>query len=293
MIRYALPDFTLGLRRNLVFCSLMKSSPELFLPDVRIDSVYGCFPGCVANGGRALVMAERYTAAQMDATFSALEDMGVKARLTFTNMLLTPENLADAYLNEVLSVALTHDVEFIVHLDFVGEWVRAACERAGRACVRVLSTTRELETPKAVNEALARYDLVVLNYNRNKDFAFLGQVGHPERLEVMPNELCNPGCPHRAEHYRHNSADQLAGRLTEFRRCNLAGVDFYAHAEESPTIMTNEDVRALNRRFGVEYFKLVGRGVDSGVTLEAYLRYLVRPEHREGLRAALKGMLGM
>ena len=289
MIRYALPDFTLGLRRNLVFCSLMKSSPELFLPDVRIDSVYGCFPGCVANGGRALVMAERYTAAQMDATFSALEDMGVKARLTFTNMLLTPEHLADAYLNEVLSVALAHDVEFIVHSDLVGEWVRAACERAGRACVRVLSTTRELATPGAVNEALARYDLVVLNYNRNKDFAFLGQVGHPERLEVMPNELCNPGCPHRAEHYRHNSADQLAGRLTEFRRCNLAGVDFYAHAEESPTIMTNEDVRALNRRFGVEYFKLVGRGVDSGVTLEAYLRYLVRPEHREGLQ----GMLGM
>lgn len=34
-------------------------------------------------------------------------------------------------------------------------------------------------------------------YNLNKDYDFIAQVAHPERLEVMVNELCAPGCPVR------------------------------------------------------------------------------------------------
>ncbi len=39
-------------------------------------------------------------------------------------------------------------------------------------------------------------------------------------------------------------------------------------------------------------FKLVGRGVAGNVNLESYLHYLVRPEHRDGLRHAIKAMMG-
>lgn len=292
MIRFTLPDFTLGLKRNLLFCSLLRDAPQFFLPGVRIDSVYGCFPSCVLNGGRAYVR-ERYTPEQMEETFAALDEYGVKARLTLTNVLAEREHLADPYVNEILEVAARHGAELIVYADLVDEYVRAFYRERGARCVRVLSTTREIREASLLNEALGRYDLVVLNYNLNKDDGFLSQVAHPERLEVMANELCNPGCPHRAEHYLHNSRDQLAGRLTEFRRCDLSGHDFWKEAPTSPAILTNDDVYRLNRRYGIEYFKLVGRGVDSALTLESYLYYLVRPEHRNGLRAALAGPLGI
>ena len=292
MIRFTLPDFTLGLRRNLVFLSLMRDSPQFFLPGVRVDSVYGCFPDCKLNGGRAYIR-QRYTPEQMDATFSTLDEFGVKVRLTLTNMLAGEAELDDPYVGEMLDVALAHRAELIVYSDVVDAYVRRRWEQAGVPCVRVLSTTREILEPDALNEALGRFSYVVLNYNKNKDHAFLAQVEHPERLEVMANELCNPGCPHRTEHYLHNSRDQLAGTITEFRRCNLAGHDFWREAPASPTILTNDDVYELNRRYGIEYFKLVGRGVDSSVTLESYLYYLVRPEHRAGLRGVLAGMLGM
>ncbi len=286
MIDFTLPDFTVGLRRNLVFAQLMRDCPQFFFDDVRIQSVYGCFPNCVVNGGRAFVR-EPYTAEQVEATFEALDAQGLAARLTFTNMLVEERHLEDPYFNMILDAAAAHGAGVIVYSDLVDEYVRVRHPQMERT----LSTTREILDADELNRALEAYDLVVLNYNRNKDRAFLDRVAHPERLEVMANELCNPNCPHRTEHYLHNSRDQLAGTVTEFRRCDLSGKDFYKIAPTSPTILTNDDVRMLHGRYGVPRFKIVGRGVAHDVNLEGYLYYLVRPEHRDGLRAALTGML--
>lgn len=285
-IDYTLPDFTVGLKRNLVFAQLMRDCPQFFFDDVRIQSVYGCFPGCVVNGGRAFVR-EPYSARQIEATFEALDGQGIAARLTFTNMLVEERHLEDPYFNLILDAAADHGAGVIVCSDLVDAYVRARHPRMERT----LSTTREILDAAELNRALGAFDLVVLNYNKNKDLAFLDQVEHPERLEVMANELCNPGCPHRNEHYLHNSRDQLAGTVTEFRRCDLSGKDFFKLAPTSPTILTNDDVRTLHGRYGVPRFKIVGRGVAPDVNLESYLYYLVRPEHRAGLREALRTMV--
>ena len=285
-IDYTLPDFTVGLKRNLVFAQLMRDCPQFFFDDVRIQSVYGCFPGCVVNGGRAFVR-EPYSARQIEATFEALDGQGIAARLTFTNMLVEERHLEDPYFNLILDAAADHGAGVIVYSDLVDAYVRARHPRMERT----LSTTREILDAAELNRALEVFDLVVLNYNKNKDLPFLDQVEHPERLEVMANELCNPGCPHRNEHYLHNSRDQLAGTVTEFRRCDLSGKDFFKLAPTSPTILTNDDVRTLHGRYGVPRFKIVGRGVAPDVNLESYLYYLVRPEHRAGLREALRSMV--
>lgn len=285
-IDYTLPDFTVGLKRNLVFAQLMRDCPQFFFDDVRIQSVYGCFPGCIVNGGRAFVR-EPYSARQIEATFEALNGQGIAARLTFTNMLVEERHLEDPYFNLILDAAADHGAGVIVYSDLVDAYVRARHPRMERT----LSTTREILDAAELNRALGAFDLVVLNYNKNKDLTFLDQVEHPERLEVMANELCNPGCPHRNEHYLHNSRDQLAGTVTEFRRCDLGGKDFFKLAPTSPTILTNDDVRTLHGRYGVPRFKIVGRGVAPDVNLESYLYYLVRPEHRAGLREALRSMV--
>lgn len=285
-IDYTLPDFTVGLKRNLVFAQLMRDCPQFFFDDVRIQSVYGCFPGCIVNGGRAFVR-EPYSVRQIEATFEALDGQGIAARLTFTNMLVEERHLEDPYFNLILDAAADHGAGVIVYSDLVDAYVRARHPRMERT----LSTTREILDAAELNRALGAFDLVVLNYNKNKDLPFLDQVEHPERLEVMANELCNPGCPHRNEHYLHNSRDQLAGTVTEFRRCDLSGKDFFKLAPTSPTILTNDDVRTLHERYGVPRFKIVGRGVAPDVNLESYLYYLVRPEHHSGLREALRAMV--
>ena len=119
-IDFTVPDFTVGLRRNLLFAQLMADCPQFFYDDVRIHSVYGCFPGCAVNGGRAYVR-EPWTRSQMEDAFSALDERGIGARLTLTNMLVEEKHLEDPYFNQILDVAAEHGAGVIVYSELVTE----------------------------------------------------------------------------------------------------------------------------------------------------------------------------
>ena len=181
----------MGLGLNLFFIRLLEQRPALFQDGVRIDSVYGCFPACDLNGGRAF-LRERATPRQMEEAFSLLAEHGVKARLTLTNMLADEDDLRDEYLNAMLAIAGRYDAEAIVYADLVGNYVR---ERYGMRCV--LSTTRALADAAEVNRMTKRYDYVVLDYNRHKDPAFLAALEDRDKVEVMVNEFCAYQCPNR------------------------------------------------------------------------------------------------
>ena len=277
MIAYTLPDFTAALGLNLFFARLAFERPDWMQPDVRIASMYGCFPGCKLNGGRSYVR-ERATPQQMERTFAILEEYGIVPRLTFTNMLATPADLDDPYVRAILDAAARHHGEAIVYSDAVGDAVR---KRYGLPLV--LSTTRALEMPAEVNAACERYDWVVLNYGHHKDPAFLGGLARPERCEVMVNEFCVPGCPHRHQHYLQNSQDQQSGSQRPFT-CVAKKADFFAHEPGHPVMFTDGEARDLHERFGISYFKIVGRGVPFATVLEALSYYLVRPEYRQDVK---------
>ncbi|MDR1184300.1 MAG: hypothetical protein LBK67_05840, partial [Coriobacteriales bacterium] len=198
MISYTLPDFANGLWRNIFFIHLSNSHPEYFKDKVRIDSVYGCFPGCVMNGGRAFIR-EPYTAKRMKEVFSLLDEHGVKARLTLTNMLVEEKHLYDKYFCSMMDCARGHNVEVIVYSDLLS---RHIAEHYGFR--QILSTTRPITSVEKLNEATKRFECVVLDYNRNKDREFISRIEDKDRIEVMVNEFCRPGCPYRTKHYLHN-----------------------------------------------------------------------------------------
>jgi collagenase-like PrtC family protease len=278
MISYTLPDFVNGLRRNVFFIGLINSHPEYFKDGVRINSVYGCFPGCIMNGGRTFIK-ERYTAAQMEAVFSLLEKHGVKARLTLTNMLIEEKHLQDEYFRLMMDCASNHDTEVVIYSDLLS---RHIAQHYGFR--QVLSTTRRLDGIGELNQATKHYDYVVLDYNRNKDRTFIGRIEDRDRIEVMVNEFCRPGCPYRAAHYRHNSKDQLDGIIRPFRDCDAGDAEFFDHSPDHPTILTNDQVFALHHECGINNFKIVGRGVPSETVLESYAYYLLKPEYQRSIK---------
>ena len=81
-LNFTLPDFTSGLKMNLSLIESWRNDPEMFRDGVRFDSVYDCFPRCKANGGRHY-LGLQFPSFRMHATFAALNDAGVKARLDF------------------------------------------------------------------------------------------------------------------------------------------------------------------------------------------------------------------
>lgn len=283
-LHFALPDFTYNFQLNLALIKAWNSDPAMFRDGVCFDSVYGCFPQCKANGGRHY-LGRQYKPFLIHATFAMLNDMGVKVRLTFTNVFLDRHVLRDdAYVREILDIASNYDVEVIVYSDDVAEYLRQ-----NYPFKLVLSTSRDITDVHLLNDALDRFDYVVLNYNLNKDHDFLAQVAHPERLEVMVNELCAPHCPVRQKHYEHESRDQLNGESTLFcEECGRSKADL-ADLFDGPIVLSNEEIARLRAEHGIRYFKIVGRKRNRNKLLDVYLYYLVKPEYHEDVRRLLVG----
>lgn len=272
-MQYTLPDFTANLGLNLFFVRLFMERPTWVQQNVEVASIYGCFPGCMLNGGRSY-LREQMPAPQIERTFAILQEYGLVPRLTLTNMLATPDDLDDPYARAILEAAARYGGEAIVYSDELGQAVR---ERYGMPLV--LSTTRALETPEEANAACETYDWVVLNYNHHKDPEFLSALEHPEKAEVMVNEFCVAHCPHRQEHYLVNSQDQHAGVQHPFQ-CVAHKADFFKHEAGHTVMFTADEVAALHETYGINAFKIVGRGVPFETVLEALAYYLVRPEYR-------------
>ena len=286
MIKYTLPDFTNGLALNLFFIRLFQTQPEWFITHACIDSVYGCFPSCIMNGGRSFIK-ERYSAKQIEQTFALLHEHGVTARLTFTNMLVNKNHLKDEYVALILSIAQSYPVEIIVYSDEILEELK---NNYGFACV--LSTTRGISEISELNAALKKYDYVVLDYNMNKNTDFIKGIENPGKVEIMVNEYCRPHCPYREQHYLQNSADQIEGVAHPFYCSHQDGGEFFRHREGHPIYMTNNEILYTNNEFGISYFKIVGRGIAFETVLESYVYYLIKPLYRGQVKQMVRYPFG-
>ena len=70
----------------------------------------------------------------------------------------------------------------------------------------------------------------------------------------MVNEFCAYRCPHRAQHYLHNSEDQRSGTMRPFE-CVAKRADFFDHEPGHPVIFTDREVRDLHDEYGIGYFQ--------------------------------------
>ncbi len=286
MIQYSLPDITWHLSFNLKLSQLRHTAPELFYDDAGISSVYGCFPGCIMNGGRYFI-GKRYTYDQIAKAFDSITEESLITRLTFTNMLITPEQFEDEYCNMILRAAQGRNVEIIVYLDELDDYISSRYHFK-----RTLSTTRALSGVDELNAMLARYDMVVLDYNRNKDDDFLRKVSDPTRLEVMPNETCQPDCPLRQQHYIHNSRCQLDNMELPFSCAKGHQINrFTSPPADSQTLLSIDDIRRLYNTYGISNYKIVGRSLSVEDSLNSYMYYLIRPEYRPAVQRILKDVI--
>lgn len=64
-----------------------------------------------------------YSYDQINETFDQIEKEGLSIRLTFTNMLIKPEQFEDEYSNMILKAAQGRDAWVIVYSDELGDYI--------------------------------------------------------------------------------------------------------------------------------------------------------------------------
>lgn len=286
-VYWHLPGFCYFKLLNQVIINLMKENPDKFREGYRIGSVYGTFPGAIWNGGRVVfgIAGKR----DIETTLKTYNSKGVPVRFTWTNSLLQEKHVHDTYCNLIMRLADNGLNQVLVNTPVLEEYIR----REYPNYKLISSTTKRItETGGVLGELEKDYFLVVLDYDLNHDEAVLKAVEpYADRIEILVNETCFPGCQKRSEHYAQQSRLQLEFDVNTPYPCpNKSSLRSFAECMKRPAFISNEEIGNYIDR-GFVNFKIAGRGMPEDYVKESCLYFLVRDEHRDFIRGRVDSLL--
>ncbi len=272
---------------NQITIDMMQNYPDKFRDGYKIGSVYGTFPGAIWNGGR---MVFGFTSKrEMKAILKIYNSMGVPARFTWTNQLIEERHLSDTYCNLIMQLANNGMNQVLVNSEALENYIR----KEYPDFKLISSTTKRIVDVEELKKELEKdYYLVVLDYDLNHDEAALEAVApYADRIEVLVNEVCYPGCTKRTEHYLQQSRLQLEYDIsTPFPCPNLATPRKFAECMNRPAFISNEQIGSYIDR-GFVNFKIVGRGMPVDYVKDSYIYFLVKDEHRNFIRGKIDNLM--
>jgi len=277
MIDVTLPGLTEFTEINLLFAGFYQDARDIFYEDVKIDSVYGGFAGSRLCGGRNN-FGTAQPIASIRKTIEQFNDKGIGCNATFSNQLIDSRTIEeDMYSREILGVLSEGSNNgVIIYSDELDEFI----EEHHPGLLRISSTTKEIVDWGSIEKELKKFDRVVLNYNLTKKERVIRSLQGGERLEIMVNEYCTLGCRYRKEHYLNISAGQL-GRDSKVFHCRHSdapqAANFLFGLLEGDVFLRNEEIRRYVHEFGINHFKVVGRGLARYDVIDSYLYYLIKP----------------
>lgn len=278
---FYLPDFYRYGTLYAMLSDFIEHIPEWFYDDFKISAIYGSFPNCIWNGGRAYYGAINRPA--MVSVINELNKRGIAIRYTFTNPLLEEKHLSDTFSNICLELADNGKNEVLVNTQVIEDYVR----KNFPSYKIISSTTKCLKTFDLVEKELAKdYYLVVLDSALNKDERVFSLEGR-DRLELLVDHGCRLDCPNRERHYIASGLAQLTFDETHFPACPHVVHDFNGLMTKE-NFITREMITEKYVPNGIKHFKLDGRSFQVEKFIDSVLYYMVKPEYSEKLKGIIK-----
>lgn len=288
-VKFHLPGLRNNFMLHMMLFSLKQAHPEYFREGVTFGSCFGEFPTSLWNGGR-VSRGDQCSPDYVKYVIRSLNEMGIPVRFTYTNMVLTEEDLKDPYCNYCLTQANNGMNGVIVVSPLLEEYIRKNYPKMKLTC----STCKEIKTPDAINAELKKgYDLVVLDYNINNQFEELAKIEDKEHCEILINAGCIPNCPRRGEHYRAVSVDQKVitrnmrlpkeqwEKVDPWQCPHMVGLKANVyHIQNFCTYVSPEAIWEKYVPMGFKNFKIEGRSDHPLVVIEAYMHYMIKPEYQ-------------
>lgn len=269
-----------------VLMNLMKDYPDKFRDGYKIGSVYGTFPGAIWNGGRAVYGLAGKN--EIEKTLKLYNDRKVPVRFTWTNCLLEEKHVYDTYCNLIMKMADNGLNQVLVNAPVLEEYIR----KEYPDFPVISSTTKRITTLEGIKAELEKdYDLVVLDYDLNHDEEVLKSLEPvADKIEILVDEVCFPGCPKRAEHYRQQSQMQLEFDVnTGFPCPNHTQKRGFEECMSRPSFISKEEIQGYIDR-GYVNFKLVGRGLPMEYVKDSVIYYMVKDEAQDFIRGKIDGL---
>lgn len=297
-VHFHLPGFRNNYPLNMLLINMLKTCPKYFREGLKIASVYGEFPTSLWNGGR-FNHDDQCDATYVKEVIKHINAQGIPLRYTFTNPLLTQEDLKDAYCNFCMAAAHNGLNEVLVVSPLLEAYIREHYPHFKISS----STCKEIRDIDTLNKELEKdYHLVVLDYNLNNQFDILEKINHKSKCELLVNSCCIPNCNRRGEHYQDISKRQrtaLTNRnlppekrqpLTTWKCC-YGEVNTLYKLKDYPTYISPDDIWNKYVPMGFQHFKIEGRTANLFSLIDTYCHYLMKPEYKDEGRLILTANL--
>ena len=282
-IYFHLPGMFIYNKAYRVLLPLLKQRPEVLRKNIIIKSVYGS-PNCIWNGGRVI---HGYSTKELLIEIrDFMAEMDIPVRFTFTNPILEEKHIYDTYGNLLLEIFNTGKNEILCNSEILENYIRKNYNYK-----YISSTTKRLNLKKFQSEEIQKkeYDLVVLDYDHNKDFVYLKNIEDKNRCELLCNPVCKPKCEKRKEHYDHIGFCQL-NHSESVLMCLDSNKPFY-EAQKGKNFISNADINNIYLPMGYQNFKLEGRTAPPIDWIEIILYYLIKDEYKPEIRFLLQSTL--
>lgn len=279
-VYWHLPGFCYFRLFYQVLMNMMKDYPDKFRDGYKIGSVYGTFPGAIWNGGRAVFGLAGKN--DIDSTLKMYNQRNVPVRFTWTNCLLEDKHVYDTYCNLIMKMADNGLNQVLVNTPVLEEYIRKEYPNYPM----ISSTTKRITSLEGIKAELEKnYDLVVLDYDLNHNEEVLKELEPvADRIEILVDEVCFPGCTKRAEHYKQQSQMQLEFDVnTGFPCPNHTQKRGFVECMSRPSFISKEEIQSYIDR-GYVNFKLVGRGLPLEYVKDSVIYYMVKDEEQEFIR---------
>lgn len=227
--------------------------------------VYDSIFGLKWNGGRVCSPKDSIPLTSLISLIKQYNDLGVGFNWSFTNLLLTKEDINDEYCNLLLEATNDSLNGVILTSSILKEHIKKNYPK-----LRIIySVCNGLKSIDEYKKALDENDLVVLHPDFNHNHSFLEQLPDKKRIEVMVNDICSFGCPYRYEHYKqlseyilHQSTNPIIHFPEELdmssdlkRGCKAIRVGY---SKDERNRLTFYDIDML-QEMGFHHFKIIGR----------------------------------
>lgn len=293
-VKFHLPGLRYNYPLNMLFVSLLKKHPEYFREGVEIASFFGEFPLSIWNGGR-LSLGDQCDSRFIQEVVKNINANGIPVRYTYTNPLITEEDLADPYCNFCMKVADNGMNEVMVFSPILEAYIRK-----NYPSFKINSSTcKEIKDWEQLNEELKKdYHMVVLDYNLNNKFDMLEKIENKDKVEVLVNTLCIPACPRRGDHYKNVGINQriiLENRKNPPEKqqpivpwhCEYGDKNCIHTIQDYPTYISPEQIWEKYVPMGFSNFKIEGRTGNIFSLIETYCFYMIKPERQGEARLML------
>ncbi|MBR6302872.1 MAG: hypothetical protein IKR35_03380 [Lachnospiraceae bacterium] len=279
-VYWHLPGFCVFKGLNTTVIDLMKEYPNCFHEGYRIGSVYGSFPGAIWNGGRTILGFTSKNDVQR--IIKHYNSKNVPVRFTWTNSLIEEKHLTDTLCNLIMREADNGQNQVLVNTQILEDYLREKYPNFKF----ISSTTKRITDPEKLKEELDKdYFMVVLDYDLNHDENVLKSLEPvADRVEILVDEICFPGCPKRLAHYRDESQKQLEYEIAAPFECpNKQQTKSFSDCMARPAFISNTEIKSYIDR-GFENFKLVGRGLPLSLVIDSYVYYLAKPDKQDFIK---------